>query len=169
MTKNQSGVVESLLPLETVPIEPAASAILLAESTSPDGSMSIRFKKGSDPKAGDKELYIETWTEHGFKDSLKVNDKLTKVYNDTVFGGIAWSRDNKKVVFIGEQLPIEKYEPFFKDEKEEEKKEEAKGDKPAADKHYQDEKFLYKENFGETLLEKERPAIYVFDSETNKL
>ena len=59
---------------------------------------------------------------------MKVTDKMTMVYNDTVFGGIAWSRDSKKIVFIGEKPEVASYKPFFKDP--EEKKEDDKKEEP---------------------------------------
>ena len=104
------------------------------------------------------------------------------IYNDTVFGGISWSRDGKKIVFIGEKPEIASFKPFFKDPEEEkktdDKKDEEKKEGEDADKkkeeekkeeHWQDEKFLYKEHFGETLTTKQRPAIFVFNLEDNKL
>ena len=57
----------------------------LLESISHSGQTSVRFRKG---EKNDKELFIEVWDSNGFKSSLKVNEKLNKVYNDTVFGGI---------------------------------------------------------------------------------
>lgn len=111
------------IELDTVPTEPAAGKTLLAESWEPKkGQVCVRFKKGEE---SDKEVYIEVWRAgHGFVSSLKVNDKLAKIYNDSVFGGISWSRDGKRIVFVGEVPPVEKYTQFFKDEVEEEKKEE---------------------------------------------
>ena len=94
---------------------------------------------------------------------------MTKVYNDTVFGGLSWSKDSKHIVFIGEKPEVAKYKPFFKDE--EEKKEEPKkedGKEPERE-FWQDEKFLLKENFGETLAGKQNPAVFVFDLDSNKL
>ena len=80
------------------------------------------------------------------------------------------------MVFIGEKPEIASYKPFFKDaeeeKKEEEKKDQEDGDKKKEEKkeeHWQDEKFLYKEHFGETLTSKQRPAIFVFNLEENKL
>ena len=51
---------------------------------------------------------------------------MTKVYNDSVFGGIAWSRDGKKITFVGEVPEISTFKPFFKDS--EEKKEDDQED-----------------------------------------
>ena len=98
---------------------------------------------------------------------------MTKVYNDTVFGGISWSKDSKHIVFIGEKPEVSKYKPFYKDEEEkkEEKKDEEKkeDDKEKEKEFWQDEKFLLKEHFGETLAAKQNPAVFVFDLESNKL
>jgi len=35
------------------------------------------------------------------KSSLKT-DKISKIYNDVVFGGISWAHDESKICFIGE-------------------------------------------------------------------
>jgi len=82
-------------------------------------------------------VFIEVWKETGFVSSLKVTDKLKAVYNDAIFGGISWSKDGTKIVFIGEIPEIAAYKSWFKDaeepkpeaekkEGEEPKKEEAK-------------------------------------------
>lgn len=99
------------------------------------------------------------------------------VYNDSVFGGISWNRDMTKVCFIGETPEIATYKPWFKDEEEpkpeeEEKNNDKDGEKKPEEKkeeHWQDEKFLYEENFGEIMPSKKRPAIFVFDLKANKL
>jgi hypothetical protein len=46
---------------------------------------------------------------------LKVNEKLSKIYNDSVFGGISWDKDGNKVVFVGEKPDIAAFKPYFKD------------------------------------------------------
>lgn len=57
------------------------------------------------------------------------------MYNDVVFGGISWSRDERKIVFIGEAPEVAKFKNPFddapKDSKDEGKEEE----------HWQEEKF----------------------------
>lgn len=64
-------------------------------------------------------MYMEVWRKDtGFVSSLKVSDKLKAVYNDTVFGGVSWSKDGQKIVFIGEVPDIEKYNAYFKDPEE---------------------------------------------------
>lgn len=122
-------------------------------------------------------MFVEVWDSNGgFVSSLKVTDKLKAVYFDTLFGGISWSRDKTKIVFIGERPDIAAFKPFFKDaeepkpeKKEEDKKDEEKKEEEKKEEHWQDEKFLYQENFGETVVSKKKPAIFVFDLESNKL
>jgi len=48
--------------------------------------------------------------------SLKITTKISKVYNDVVFGGISWSSDEQKIVFIGEVPEIAEFKnPFEAD------------------------------------------------------
>lgn len=164
---------KQVIKLNSVPAEAAGG--LLAESEEPQsGNRVVRFRKG---QTNDKDVFVEVWDSNGgFVSSLKVTDKLKSVYNDTLFGGIAWSRDMTKIVFIGEKPDIAAYTPFFKDseepkpeKKEEEKKQDGEKKEEKKEEHWQDEKFLYQENFGETCVAKKRPAIFVFDLDLNKL
>ena len=56
----------------------------------------------------DKEIFIEVWRdqERGISSSRKVNDKISKIYNDSVFGGASWSNDETKVAFIAERSDL---------------------------------------------------------------
>lgn len=84
---------------------------------------------------------------------MKISGDTTKIYSDSVFGGISWANDNSKICFIGEvPEPVNYKNPW--DDKKEEKKE---GD------HYLDEKFNLKEDFGEAMVGKRNPAIFVYD------
>ena len=97
---------------------------------------------------------------------MKVTEKLSKVYNDSVFGGISWSKDSNKIVFVGEKAEITNYKNCFSDqdqEKEADKK--SAGEKSKE----QNDKFLYSENFGETLGTKIDPVIFIFDLSQNQL
>lgn len=82
----------SATPLQSIPAETSN----LLSSTSQDGTTEVRFRQK------DKDIFAEVWDRRGFVSSLKVTDKLSKVYNDLFFGGVSWSRDGRKVVFIGE-------------------------------------------------------------------
>ena len=71
-----------------------ASSNLLCKVTAESGQTQVRFRKG---EKNDKDIFIEVWSAGqatGLVSSLKVTDKLSKVYNDVVFGKIAWSRDD---------------------------------------------------------------------------
>ena len=159
--------------------EDASGSSLLAKTTSRSGDYSVRFRKG---EKNDKDVFIESWSSGcsgALLSTLKVTDKLSKIYNDVVFGGIAWSDDERKIVFIGEKPEPANYKSFW-DAKKPEEEEEKKGDGAAAaddkkkeeekkEEHYQDEKFLLNRDFGEMLVDKKNPAIFIYDALNNKL
>jgi hypothetical protein len=109
--------------------------------------------------------------------SVKVSDKVTKVYNDVVFGGISWSADETKICFVGENPEVAKYNnPWdLPEEKKEEKEEKDKASESQKDEkekkdgneekeeHWQEEKFLYKPDHGEMLVGKKVPTLFIFD------
>ena len=78
---------KNVIQLDQIPRDESGS--LLAETIDPlTGQYCVRFRKGD---KNEKDVFIEVWNsldQKGFRSSLKVTDKLTKVYNDTVFGGI---------------------------------------------------------------------------------
>ena len=103
---------------------------------------------------------------------------MAKIYNDVVFGGISWSQDESKICFIGEvpeptayQNPWEpkKHEEEKKISGEERKTEELKKEEDKKEEHFQDEKFLLNRDFGEMLVGKKVPAIFVFDLNRNTI
>lgn len=60
----------------------------------------------------DKDLYLESWDETGYLESFKLLE-VTSVYNDSVFGGISWSKDRRSIVFISEKPETFAYNPFW--------------------------------------------------------
>ena len=68
-----------------------------------------------------------------------------------------------RVCFIGEIPPPKKYENYF-DPKHSEKK-----DKKDEEMVWNSKKYEYEEDFGETLVGKKRPGIFVYSLETNQL
>ena len=48
---------------------------------------------------------------------MKVTEKMTKVYNDIVFGGLAWSANETKISFIGETPEISVFKNPFEEAK----------------------------------------------------
>lgn len=111
--------------------------------------------------------------------SKKIHDKCSAVYNNALFGGVSWSRDSTKVVFIGEKPEPASYKNFWEDNdaqdekarkaagsnEEEKKKEEEK--KPEEEVHYLDEKYKYSEDFGETQIGKKKPTIFIYNLREN--
>ena len=70
---------------------------------------------------------------------LKVTEKLTKVYNDSVFGGICWSQDESKICFVGETPEPAAYKNPWETKKED-KKDEEEEKKDAAAKPEEEKK-----------------------------
>jgi len=79
----------------------------MCASTSKSGAKEVRFRKG------EKDTFLEVWSAKGMQSSLKITTKIAKVYNDVVFGGISWSCDEQKIVFIGEEPEIAEFKNSF--------------------------------------------------------
>ena len=137
----------------------------------------LKFRKG---EKNEKDLFVELWKPHfGVVKAKKISDKVSFIYNDSVFGGISWSKDCSKIVFIGEKVEPtyksywaeeeKKEEKKEEEKKEEEKKEEAKKEEEKKEEHFQSQKYDWNPSFGETLTNKKRPAIFVFDLEKFEL
>ena len=103
----------------------------------------------------EKELYIEIWNSKGYQKSAKLPD-LSMVYNDPVFGGISFDKNQMKIVFISEQ-PEKKFNLLWGNE-------EAKAENASVI-----DKYNYDASFGETLDKKKQPVITVFNLETLSL
>ncbi len=80
-------------------------------------------------------------------------------------------------MFVGEKPEPASYKNYWEDEQpkkdEEDKKEGSEADKKPSeekpDTKYLDEKYKYVDDFGETLVGKKRPAVFVFDLTENTL
>jgi hypothetical protein len=73
---------------------------LLVDSTSECGTKKVIIRK-----EGEKDIWLEVWVDSlngGLLQSVKISGECSKVYNDSVFGGISWSKDLSKVAFVGE-------------------------------------------------------------------
>lgn len=155
----------SVIPLNKVAADESKDLIL--ESTTECATKKIIVRK-----EGEKDLWIEVWSNKlngGLVQSCKISGECTKVYADAVFGTVTWSKDLTKIAFVGEvpapasyknpwDLPEKKDEKKGDDEKEEQKEE-----------HWQEDKFLYDEEFGELLVGKKTAGLFVYDLETNKI
>ena len=93
---------KSVINLNHLPQE-SSNGLVACQSEEPlYGKNQVRFRKG---EKNEKDLFIEVWkagVPMGFQSSIKVSEKVSMVYNDTVFGGIQWSPDGNKIVFVGE-------------------------------------------------------------------
>jgi hypothetical protein len=63
----------------------------------------------------EKELYIEIWGKSGYAHTLKLPD-VSLVYNDPVFGGVSWSKDETKIAFISEKPEVKAFRGFWNTE-----------------------------------------------------
>ena len=118
----------------------AGSGSLLAQSTSKSGNLSVMFRKG---EKNEKDVFIEVWASSrsmAHRSVLKVTDKMAKVYNDTVFGGICWSQDESKICFVGEVPEPAAYKNHWEPAKKEEEKAAEEEKKDSADKPKEEEK-----------------------------
>ena len=120
----------------------------------------------------EKEIHLESWGENGQYKSAKVPG-ISNIYNDAVFGGITWSKNHDKIIFIAEKEEVAAYTPYWKEDSEEEKTKEQKEKEVKLPHAY--EKFLYNgknssqaNNFGETLTNKKYPVIVVYNLKSHK-
>lgn len=118
-------------------------------------------------KEGEKDIWIEVWSNKlngGLSQSCKISGECSKVYADAVFGTITWSRDLSKIAFVGEVPAVASYKnPWDLPEKKADDKEEKK------EEHWQEDKFVYDEEFGELLVGKKTAALFVYDLSENKI
>ncbi|GBG25434.1 Acylamino-acid-releasing enzyme [Hondaea fermentalgiana] len=162
--------------LDTVPEDARSGGSLVLESRFQDSAeadpkvspRSIRVRKGA---KDDKELWLELWAPgHGLVKAVKLSEVASKVYNDAVFGGIRWSPDGNKVVFVGEEAKPKGYANAFAPDNKEGTKETNTEDETAAnkvkeDKPFWEAKYEYEDSFGETLEGKTRASIFLWDFE----
>lgn len=151
----------SLLKLGVVPEEVGG---VVLESWSPFGDACVRVRQGAKEA---KELWLELWRgDVGLEKATKISDAAGKIYDDVVFGGVSWNRNCDKIVFVAEVNKPKAYDNAF------EIKKKAESDDPSAEKKKKDaekpfweDKYEYKDDFGETLEGKQNPGIFMWDLE----
>ncbi len=72
--------------------------------------MSVKVRK-----EGDKDMWIEVWSPI-FRQSIKISSETAKIYNDSIFGSLSWSKDLTKVCFIGEAAELKSYKNPWEDQ-----------------------------------------------------
>lgn len=134
----------------------------LLSSVSPCGIFKAIIRQIKNKK-GEDQQYFEVWTQQSMLKSvnLTVVDKHGKVYTDGDFGCLNWSSDSKKIVYIAEKKQP-KTTSYF-DRKSCEGEEETKSSKDCPIKGDQ---YLFRDDWGETLMEKCFPVVCIFDIST---
>jgi hypothetical protein len=103
------------------------------------------------------------------------NIYFRKIYNDSVFGGISWSKDCTKITFIVEKTAIPAYKPYWDSEAQKEDKTKEEIEKEAKQPQtfkkfmYNDHESNQERDFGENLVGKKHSVIVVYDLEKKKL
>eukprot|EP00826_Nyctotherus_ovalis_P043649 TRINITY_DN4620_c0_g1_i17.p1 TRINITY_DN4620_c0_g1~~TRINITY_DN4620_c0_g1_i17.p1 ORF type:complete len:720 (-),score=192.80 TRINITY_DN4620_c0_g1_i17:138-2297(-) len=132
---------------------------LKVKSKSPSGKFELRVRKPS--IEGKETLILELWENGYLMRTRDISKKIKFLYNDPMFGGVAWSKDESVAAFVAE--PADKtYAGVWEDQ--EEKKEDKKDPDPdPLDKH------VYKEYFGDQMPDKTNPRLYTFDLKEHTL
>ncbi|XP_071815910.1 acylamino-acid-releasing enzyme-like isoform X2 [Apostichopus japonicus] len=111
-------------------------------------------------KKGEEQQYLEIWTEESKVNNVNLTaiDKHGKVNTDGEFGCLNWSSDNKRLVYIAEKKK-QKTASYF-GRKSEQVEEETEKDP------IKGEQYLFRDDWGETLVDKCFPVICTFDVAT---
>ena len=149
--------------LNDIPIDEPVDKLIVVKTENKDQRIIIR----KDTK-NEKQLYLEHWDQDGLSTSLKLNN-VSKIHNNNVFGGISWSKNSDKIVFIAEREEINDYSPYWDSENKKDKdfnenKEEEKKLPPSFDKfRYNHKNSNIHSNYGETLADLKYTVIVVYD------
>ena len=156
----QSGISTQL---NDIPLDEPSDKFVVVKSEKEDQKVIIR----KDTK-NEKLLYLEHWDLDGLSTSLKLNN-ISKIHNNSVFGGISWSKNKDKIVFIAEREDVTDYTPYWDSENKKPKDEKSKGENEKKTIHISD-KFKYNHqnsnlhsNYGETLAEYKYTVVVVYD------
>ncbi|XP_072328260.1 acylamino-acid-releasing enzyme-like isoform X2 [Scyliorhinus torazame] len=138
---------------------------VLLNRNSPSGT-SKAVLRGHTNNKGEEQQYLEIWSKTSKERSINLTalDKHGKVYEDDQFGCLAWSHSETHVLYIAEKKRP-KVESFFQT-KPEFNDEEDNCDSSKAEicqKPVQGNQFLYWEDWGESLLNKNTPVLCVLD------
>ncbi|XP_038047744.1 acylamino-acid-releasing enzyme-like isoform X1 [Patiria miniata] len=139
----------------------------LLSSVSPSGAKRAVIREVKNKK-GDEKQYVEVWdANHKLHNiDLSAQEKHGKVYEDELFGSLAWDSSETRLVYIAEKKKpktISYFDP--KSQTNVQTEEEASGkDKPVKG----DENVLYEE-WGETLVSKHHPVVCVLDTENQTI
>ncbi|CAG8492029.1 1571_t:CDS:10, partial [Dentiscutata heterogama] len=125
------GISSSFLPIDLGDIA--------LQTISPSGNQLLILRAVSNEKG--KNRFVETWKLGTLINVLDVTDVHGEFYTDDEFGGLYWSKDEQKAVYVAEQKALEDSD---------------------------ERKFDYAPSWGERFNNKRAPSIVVFDISTNE-
>ena len=73
-----------------------------------DKTIMAKFEKNGKRvifKANNNQLALELWNSQGFQYLINIKD-WSRIYNNSVFGSISWSKQEDKIVFVAERQEI---------------------------------------------------------------
>ncbi|XP_067855031.1 acylamino-acid-releasing enzyme-like isoform X2 [Heptranchias perlo] len=138
---------------------------------SPSGSLKAVLR-GHYNKKGEEQQYLEIWSKNSKEKSINLTalDKHGKVYEDDQFGCLVWSHSETLLLYIAEKKRP-KVESFFQTKPEisanEEDEDVIKAEK--WQKPMQEDQFVYWEDWGEALVNKNTPVLCVLDIESDNI
>eukprot|EP01022_Parablepharisma_sp_SALTPOND_P004922 TRINITY_DN121285_c0_g1_i1.p1 TRINITY_DN121285_c0_g1~~TRINITY_DN121285_c0_g1_i1.p1 ORF type:complete len:752 (+),score=72.32 TRINITY_DN121285_c0_g1_i1:2271-4526(+) len=137
---------------ETIPYCFEQPTDVKVKSTSPSGKHELRVRK---PSINGKEvLLLEVWRNGYLVKTKEITKTIKFLYNDHMFGTVAWSQDEDLAAFVAE--PADKTYVGVWEEAGEEKEEKKKEADPL-------DKYTFKEDFGEQMPEKTSPRLFVLN------
>ncbi|KAF0367630.1 Alpha/Beta hydrolase protein [Gigaspora margarita] len=125
------GISSSFLPIDLGDVA--------QQTTSPSGDQLLVLRAVSNEKG--KKRFVETWRLGSLINVLDVTDVHGEFYADDEFGGLYWSKDEQKAVYVAEQKELEDSD---------------------------ERKFDYTPSWGERFNNKHVPLIVVFDISKNE-
>uniref|UniRef100_UPI00398E57AE acylamino-acid-releasing enzyme-like isoform X4 n=2 Tax=Pristiophorus japonicus TaxID=55135 RepID=UPI00398E57AE len=143
----------------------------LLNRDSPSGTLKAVLR-GRTNKKGEEQQYLEIWSKTSKEKSINLTalDKHGKVYEDDQFGRLVWSHSETHILYIAEKKRP-KVESFFQHNSELDVNEED-GDGNRAErcqKPVKGDEFVYWEDWGEGLVNKNTPVLCILDIESDKI
>ncbi|XP_067934647.1 acylamino-acid-releasing enzyme-like [Watersipora subatra] len=136
-----------------------ADSVWKVLSPSKNKTALVRKHVAKDDKTGDEKWFIEIWSQKGFCEKIfdvTSYEKHGPIYgNDKAFGSLSWSWQEDKIAYVAEKKKPKSRSYFVESKKKDDEKDEA----------IPGSKFLYKEDWGENLVDKVQPIVAVLDLE----
>uniref|UniRef100_A0A8D0G1R4 Acylamino-acid-releasing enzyme n=1 Tax=Sphenodon punctatus TaxID=8508 RepID=A0A8D0G1R4_SPHPU len=141
----------------------------LLSRESPSGAQKAVLRKTSNSK-GEEKQFLEVWEKNRKVKSIELTalEKHGPVYEDDQFGCLAWSHSETHLLYVAEKKRP-KAESFFQPKAPELRDEEELAKPEPRDKVIKGDKFVFHEDWGETLGAKSTPTLCVLDIESSNV